>query len=258
MALIYVLNFALLLLAYLLRYQSDAILLFAYLFFCSSTLGLISFFKHSEFSRLRRARIAAAKERRNPWFRRLHWLHQHGGLVLQWAIGAIWLLLMTVGEHTLNLNDLLVVLGLITLFYNWRFFNLENKWLSRLVFYLASVLAVYVLMFQVSVEVPHWHSITLLDAPLIALVALLALIIRTTRRYQFRMDTQDILVLLLLLAAPLLTLSSTDNVLLIGAIVRLAILLYASEYIIARIERPAVTSVIAGATLTSYIAFSFF
>ncbi|NNL11127.1 MAG: hypothetical protein HKO84_05145, partial [Pseudomonadales bacterium] len=168
------------------------------------------------------------------------------------------LLLMTVGEHTLNLNDLLVVLGLITLFYNWRFFNLENKWLSRLVFYLASVLAVYVLMFQVSVEVPRWHSITLLDAPLIALVALLALIIRTTRRYHFRMDTQDILVLLLLLAAPLLTLSSTDNVLLIGAIVRLAILLYASEYIIARIERPAVTSVIAGATLTSYIAFSFF
>ncbi|MBT8139964.1 MAG: hypothetical protein KJP25_09340, partial [Gammaproteobacteria bacterium] len=160
--------------------------------------------------------------------------------------------------HTLSLNDLVVVFGLLVLLYNWRVFKLEHKWLSRLVFYLTSVLAIYVLIFQVSIEFPRWYSVTLLDAPLIALLALLALIIRTTRRYQFRMDTQDMLVLLLLLAAPLLTLSSSNNVLLIGAIVRLAILLYASEYIIARIERPAVTSVIAGATLTSYIAFSFF
>ena len=105
---------------------------------------------------------------------------------------------------------------------------------------------------------PGWRALTLLDAPLLLLVVFLALAVRTTRREHFRMDNQDMLVLLMLLAAPLVTNNVGDGKLLVGAIVRLAVYLYAAEYVITRIERPIVGTAMASLAFISYLLVSIF
>ncbi|MBT8149148.1 MAG: hypothetical protein KJO24_04415, partial [Gammaproteobacteria bacterium] len=69
-------------------------------------------------------------------------------------------------------------------------------------------------------------------------------------------DNQDMLVLLMLLAAPLVTSASGDGKTLIGAIVRLAVFLYAAEYVITRIERPVVGTAMASLAFASYLLVS--
>ncbi|MGB5325434.1 MAG: MraY family glycosyltransferase, partial [Pseudomonadales bacterium] len=256
-AALYVLNFLLLAMAYLLRHQGDWIVLFAYLFFCTTVVGIISFFKHSAFSKQRRARLAALNERRNPLFRKLHWVHKNGARIVQWLLGGIWLSFMFVGDHQPGITDVVALAALLVFVAQWSLLDFQNKWLTRILFYIASVLAVYVLVFQGNLPVPEWYSVSILDIPVALLVLLLALVIRTTRRQEFRMDNQDMLVLLMLLATPLLTLGPSDNDTLIGAVVRLAVLLYASEYLITRIERPVFASWMAAMTMASFLAVSF-
>ena len=70
-----------------------------------------------------------------------------------------------------------------------------------------------------------------------------------TRRELFRLDTQDILVLLILSAATLLAVSVNNGAEIIGAVIRLAILLYAAEYIIDRAKGIKVAAVLASLTL---------
>ena len=66
------------------------------------------------------------------------------------------------------------------------------------------------------------------------LVVFLALSIRMTRRELFRLDTQDVLVLLLLLASSVLVVGFDSGNQVLSAIIRLAVLLYAAEYIVGR------------------------
>ena len=85
------------------------------------------------------------------------------------------------------------------------------------------------------------------------LVLLLAVVIRTTRAEHFSMDTQDILVLLVLLASPLLAATSDDHKIIIGAVVRLAVFLYAVEYLITRHYRPKVSGLFALSVFLIYL-----
>jgi len=112
---------------------------------------------------------------------------------------------------------------------------------------------VHVLTYESYLDLPGWRALHCLDFLLMALMVMLALAIKTTRREIFRMDTQDILVLLILLAAPLLTLGAVNDKLLVGAVLRLSLLLYASEYIISRIEKPVAASYFAAAGAIVYL-----
>ncbi len=64
----------------------------------------------------------------------------------------------------------------------------------------------------------------------------MVLSIRMTRRELFRLDTQDILVLLVLSASSVLVVGFDSGNQILSAIIRLAVLLYAAEYVVGRVK----------------------
>jgi UDP-GlcNAc:undecaprenyl-phosphate GlcNAc-1-phosphate transferase len=250
---IYLINFLLLAMAYVVRYENDSMVLGAYIIFSVLTLLALITLRGSALREGFIFRRTARSDRRNPWLRRLTWLHQHGARMVQYVLGCVWLLYVAFGERELAWIDLWLPVALLTLMVNWRYYGSSNKVLGRVIFYTISVFSVHIATYEMPLEFVAWRSLTLLDIPLIALVLALVLAIRTTRREIFRMDTQDILVLLVLLAAPLLTMGGDDRVL-VGAILRLAVLLYAAEYVVARLQKPIAASVFALLWMAVYLA----
>ena len=70
------------------------------------------------------------------------------------------------------------------------------------------------------------------DIYLISMALFLALCIRMTRRTDFRLDTQDLLVLFLVLVLPLLPFDNIDRLELGHIAIRLAVLFYTCEYVL--------------------------
>ena len=234
---LYVLNFALLAMAYLVRFQSDAIVLLSYLLFCVSTLGFIGFLKHSAFARQRREARLKKSERRNLWLRKLAWVYYNGGTTIQFMLGAIWLVWVVMSDYSdqwLGGFSIAIIAATLLL---WKWLA-SSRLYARLVLYSVSVCAVFCASYQVDLNRLSWgESQGIVDLMLAVLVILLVLSIRMTRRELFRLDNQDILVLLILMAAPLLVIGFDNGNEIIGAIIRLAILLYAAEYIISRSKK---------------------
>jgi hypothetical protein len=92
------------------------------------------------------------------------------------------------------------------------------------------VLGVYLTSSNESLEDYMW----LLNAGYIALALALALAIRMTRREHFRLDTQDLLVLILILAVPLMPFDSLSHYAIGEITLRLAVLMYSCEFIISK------------------------
>jgi len=252
-AAIYLINFILLAITYVVRFENDWLVLFAYLAFSLVTLLSLAALRGSAKREGFIFRRTTRTDRRNPWLRRMTWLHQNGARLVQYVLGVVWLAFVTLSERELAWTDIWLPLAVAVLALNWRYFNSANKVLSRIIFYSISVLSVHAATYDRPLEMITWHSLTLLDMPLLVLVFALVLAIRTTRREVFSMDTQDILVLLILLAAPLLTLGAGNDSVLVGAILRLAILLYAAEYVVARLQKPIAASVFALLWMAVYI-----
>jgi len=252
-AAIYVLNFILLFLAYLVRYADDFAVFETYLLFAAISLGALMFIKHSPVVQRRRQRLVENKERRNLWLRKMQWLHTYGASLIQVLLGSVWVLYILVGMGYESWLLFPVILALALGAVHWRFFRFENRLVARIIFYTASVLVVFSLSSGSIVELPSWRSLNILDLSLALLVVLLALVIRTTRKEHFKLDTQDILVLLVLLSAPILNFGEISQNDMVGGIVRLAILLYAAEFVVSRLQRPAVASCCAAVTLAIYV-----
>ena len=107
--------------------------------------------------------------------------------------------------------------------------------LSRVVLYSLSVIAIYAGIYdQSSVPIDLTESILLVDVIFAFLVVILALCIRVTRREYFRLNTQDILVLLILVSSTALVVGFDSSSLILNSAIRLAIMLYAAEFIINR------------------------
>lgn len=250
---IYLLKFLLLVLAYIFRYENDFVVLSVYVLFCAATLSAISVLRLFVGGAKKLECKSEQIERRNHWLRRFSWLHDHGAHFVQYILGGIWVVFLACGEHSFRKLDLVVLAVFPALFMYRRYFHFDNKMLARIIFYSLSVLAVHVLTYESYLDLPGWRALHCLDFLLMALMVMLALAIKTTRREVFRMDTQDILVLLILLAAPLLTLGVVNDKLIVGAVLRLSLLLYASEYIISRIAKPVAASYFAAAGAIVYL-----
>ena len=235
---LYLLSFALLAVAYLVRFETDSVVLLSYLVFCAATVGTIHFFKHSHFGKRRREAISGRTERRNLWLRRFGWLHKHGATVVQVLLGLIWVMSIAFKHDYPPSMGYLGLAGLVGTLVLWRFVHGNQRVHSRFSIYGASVLALFVASYGADGMRLSWPATHFaVDMLLMGLVLMLVLAIRTTRREQFRLDTQDILVLLILLAAPLLNIGSGDGSDNIGVIIRLAVLLYAAEFLIGRAKR---------------------
>ena len=107
--------------------------------------------------------------------------------------------------------------------------------------YFASAFVVFLASSDASYMTMLWgEQQRLIDFMFLFLLVLLGLSIRVTRRELFRLDTQDVLVLLVLISALFLTLGATDSIAMTGIVARVALLLYAAEYAINRTKNTAV------------------
>lgn len=251
---IYLLSFTLLATAYVVRYQSDWVVIGAYLAFCTLFLGALHFYNREGTRPSRSSDLFdPLKSRRNPMFRQLSWFHKNGAMLIQVTLGSTWVLFSLSGVNADSEVVLVASLGVLMLLIYCFKYSCENRLIARIAFYSASCLAVYMAVYNLNVDVPAWRSLSLLDLPIMILVLLLAVVIRTTRAEHFSMDTQDILVLLVLLASPLLAATSDDHKIIIGAVVRLAVFLYAVEYLITRHYRPKVSGLFALSVFLIYL-----
>ena len=233
-AALYVLNFLLLSIAFFMRFESDLLVLFSYLLFCMSTLGVIAFLKHSAFARRRRAIRAEVTERRNLWLRRVGWIYSHGALAIQYLLGVIWLALVFSTEKIdLSMSGISFAIVIITIL-TWKA-SIQSRFYGRFLLYSTSVFSIFIATYQHDLSQLSWgEGKVFIDGLLLVLVVFLALSIRMTRRELFRLDTQDVLVLLLLLASSVLVVGFDSGNQVLSAIIRLAVLLYAAEYIVGR------------------------
>ena len=233
-AALYVLNFLLLSIAFFMRFESDLLVLFSYLLFCMSTLGVIAFLKHSAFARRRRAIRAEVTERRNLWLRRVGWIYSHGALAIQYLLGVIWLALVFSTEKIdLSMSGISFAIVIITIL-TWKT-SIQSRFYGRFLLYSTSVFSIFIATYQHDLSQLSWgEGKVFIDGLLLVLVVFLALSIRMTRRELFRLDTQDVLVLLLLLASSVLVVGFDSGNQVLSAIIRLAVLLYAAEYIVGR------------------------
>jgi UDP-GlcNAc:undecaprenyl-phosphate GlcNAc-1-phosphate transferase len=235
-AALYILNFSLLAIAYFMRFEADIYVLISYLLFCASTLGVIAFLKHSSFAQRRREVRAQQTERRNLWLRRLGWIHSHGASVIQYLLGAIWVGLVLVSDYSDPvLTSISFSIVAVTVL-GWNKIK-ESRLYIRFLLYSVSVISIFSATYQQSLSVLDWGEGKLyIDLLILALVCFLVLSIRMTRRELFRLDTQDILVLLVLGASSVLVVGFDSGDQILSAIIRLAVLLYASEYVVGRVK----------------------
>ena len=257
-AALYLLNFALLSIAYFVRFESDVLVLFSYLLFCTTTLGLICFLKHSKYSQRRRERREQSRERRNLWLRRVGWIYSHGVLVIQCLLGVIWLALIWSSEYIdVSLSIVSFAIAAITGLTWSRFAG--SRLVVRFLLYSTSVFTIFIASYHQDLSLLTWGGGKLfIDALIAVLVVVLILSIRTTRRELFRLDTQDILVLLVLGASSVLVVGFDSGDQVLSAIIRLAVLLYASEYVVGRAKDFKITKLFTALTLLVVSMYGFF
>jgi len=229
-AIIYVLQIALLALAFTLRFAQDELLLGVYGFFAAGLIALLTLARRSEW----RFRIDKSPhdfiDRRSFFLRKLDWFYRHSTHVVQ--MGVAFLLIVPVMLPSPqqigfgSLHWLLMVIPIVAMIIFVRF----PSWSSRLSIYSASVLSVYLL--TVNPDTHEWARV--INGGFIGLAIILAMAIRMTRREHFRLDTQDLLILVMLMVVPLLPFDALNSYALGEFTLRLAVLMYSCEFIIGK------------------------
>jgi UDP-GlcNAc:undecaprenyl-phosphate GlcNAc-1-phosphate transferase len=226
-AIIYLLQILLLALAFSLRFESDRWLLAVYALFCASLIAVLRMARRCGW-RLRNSDASPShSDRRNIFLRRMGWLYRNSAFVVQ-AFLAVLLVMPVVSARDQLSSLTIIVLPLMAM--ALLLFRRFPAWATRLCVYPASVLGVYLI--SSAGEQPDY--IPLLNAGYIALAATLAISIRMTRREHFRLDTQDLLVLILILAVPLMPFDSLSHYAIGEITLRLAVLMYSCEFIISK------------------------
>lgn len=234
---IYLLSFALMMIAYFVRYQSDFLVLSSYLIFCF--LALLGLNRRLKVRPNKDKLLEGGKlERRNTFFRRFAVIYNNGPYLVSSLVAVILVLSVLLGDVEQASWLRLSVLGFGCLI-AWSWLNPLATWLNRVLIYIACAGAVFVCERGFILDLPSWHSFRALDVLFLGLAILLAITIRTTRRVHFSLDNQDLLVLLLLAAAPMAA-AFSNEVQISGSILRLVVLLYAGEYIVSRATNPRV------------------
>ncbi|HUH36635.1 MAG TPA: MraY family glycosyltransferase [Spongiibacteraceae bacterium] len=228
-ALIYMIQISLGVIAYLGRFESDALLLAIYLGFCAALLLPLWLIRRSGFRF--RAIPHAGEERRNSLLRRMDWYYYRAPQLIELMLAAVFCF---VGAMLLARGEAMpsgwVWVPVLVVIISGALFLWLPAWSARVACYLAGSLLVYAASI---IDMPGWAG-HLLNGWLVALVLCLMLAIRMTRREQFRLDTQDLLVLAMLLIVPQLPFPLLDQYDIGKIALRLAVIMYCCEFLIAR------------------------
>lgn len=230
-AVVYVAQTLLMIVAFTLREASNWLLAGIYIVFCSVVLGSIIVAKRVGWQRRLKRRILHANaeaERRNPVFRHIgESFYELGQLLSLLIVGSFALAVFTVftegyKDPTLGMICALSSIGLTIAFI---VSNTENS--ERLVRVVVSS-AVAILLFTAS-EASHGEmSRYLLDVYTLLIAAVLVVGVRITRRYLDMFNTQDFLILCILLSLAALPIEPHS----IYLAIRIVIVMYALEYLI--------------------------
>lgn len=234
---IYIIQVMLMACAYVFRFESDLFLLIYYFVFASSIVGVL-YIGHKKKARDQTTYkpVEDVRERRNKLLRKLNWMYTNSAIVIEVIIAAILLisaLLVSSVRSDFALTGFALGFGLVVL-------ALVAKRHAALVArgccYTASVFVVYLLTaggidttFPLLID-----GHLLIDCLFIGLVFFLLLAIRMTRKEEFRLDTQDLLVLLMVTIVPQLPFETLDNNQVGTIALRLAALMYSCEFILGR------------------------
>ena len=229
-AILYALQATILVVAWWLRYESDVTLILAYAAYCVMVFGAIVVARATGY-RIRGGGNGSHIERRNVWLRQLGWYHLHTAKVLGAGAGGLLLLFSLpdlvpdepVRAYSLPLAAVLTVCAL--------FYRRAPEMVTRIVVYGATVVVFHGLLLA-SAAGTAWT--TGLDVLLVVLVALLVLAIRVTRRSVFHLDTQDFLVVFVVIAVPFLPFNTLDDQLVAHYALRGIALMYVCEYVVTK------------------------
>ncbi|MEM7096921.1 MAG: MraY family glycosyltransferase [Pseudomonadota bacterium] len=226
---LYILQAIIVLAAYLLRYQSDWLLLGVYALYSGTIAGSIFVLKSLD-TKLHEKPSDGSVDRRNTWLRKLNWYHLHTAKIISALVGV---LLLVAGYVADPLPESLSALGIyapLLLVGIWIVFNSYKELVSRLIGYSAVAVSIYALAYGQLAGPIHGY----VDIYFVGMVLALALAIRLTRRDVFHLDTQDYLVGLFLIAFPILLDGYADGASIVRLVAYTAILFYACEYVITK------------------------
>jgi UDP-GlcNAc:undecaprenyl-phosphate GlcNAc-1-phosphate transferase len=227
-AIIYILQTILMAGAYMLRFADDIVLAMFYAVFVTLILGTL--LAANFFGWTFRANAKTSDERRSGFLRKFEWYFRNSPNCLA-ALLAIFFLAQ--GLYFFSYAGLLVSLlvfmgtGLVLLSISRLRSALQA---FRIILYSASAAFAYLIS-----QVNYSSAIEFcLNGYLLLLTALLMLAIRITRRQVFSLNTQDLLILLVVILLPLLPFGDLARYEIGQIALTVAVLMYTSEFILAR------------------------
>ncbi|MCX2980999.1 undecaprenyl/decaprenyl-phosphate alpha-N-acetylglucosaminyl 1-phosphate transferase [Halieaceae bacterium IMCC14734] len=250
-AIIYVLQTVLMVSAFWLRFEHDYVVAAFYAAFVIVILGALLLGNWNEWQFRYKQRQHTGTERRNRYLRRLDWYFHNSAMLLAILLGGFY---VTSAIFLGGLSGWWAGLGAIILtFAITCIVSLRErlKIVYRIGLYAVSVVFAY---WVVGLDAAD-TSFKALIAYLLVLLIALVLAVRMTRKQEFSLTTQDLLLLLVLIVLPQLPFEvlQQNEVGFIALIV--ALLMYASEFILNRGTRAAAFAV--GCALAGMLAVFF-
>ena len=229
-AILYVLQASLIAIAYFCRFESDALVVFIYIAYSGLLLLALYYVRYKSPALNHRTQKEVFTERRNPLFRRFNWVYIFSSDIITLFVCLCWIILFF---YTAEFNQsvaLLAMFALITPIIIKFFFPKLKSIRTRILTYSCTVLTLY----SFTLSQLEGYGAELLNITLIIVGLFLILSIRMTRREQFHLNNQDILILFILLLGPLLPLESEDGFNAGMMLFRIAVMIYAIEYLISK------------------------
>ncbi len=230
-AALYIFQMVLLTTAWSLRYESDLVLLGVYILLCVSVMGAIGWGRYTHWL-LHTEQPPIGQERRNLLFRRFNWFFRNASRVIEVLLAGLFISVAYSTEQAAPERAkiaFLLAVAAATLLLLQRYIKLSSSVITRLLVYSAGAVLVYALLIDNSYR-PVFNIA--IDAYLAITLVTLLLAIRITRKEVFRLDTQDLLILLFILVIPILPLHEVTEIAVGRFTLRFAVLLYCCEYLL--------------------------
>jgi UDP-GlcNAc:undecaprenyl-phosphate GlcNAc-1-phosphate transferase len=231
---VYLLQAMLMASAFALRYQSDFVVAVFYFVFVAGCLSALLVANHYEWRFRAKYRKLQGAERRNKYLRRLGWYYNYSTRFIAvllgiFFLGAGWYLRGPAAG--LVVPFIVLITALVAAFFFARL--KQAKSLFRVVLYSTSVFFAY-LMVAAQLQPPESYWLIIY---LVTLIASLMMAIRMTRKQDFSLTTQDLLILLVVVFLPLLPFEIMEQYAIGQIALIVAGLMYAGEFILNRSTR---------------------
>jgi UDP-GlcNAc:undecaprenyl-phosphate GlcNAc-1-phosphate transferase len=228
---IYLLQTILMAGAFWLRYESDLAVALFYAAFVCAILGalLLGNAKHWQFRQKQRA-AAVTRERRNRYLRRFNWYYHQSGRLIAVMLGLFFIAAgWRLGDH----SGLVAAGASMALVFAVGSVAARSRYsgtVFRIILYCACVFFAYhIAGSHLVLEQEYW-----LISYMLALIICLVVAIRMTRKQEFALTTQDLLILLVVVLVPLMPFEALDEYAIGGIALIVAVLMYTSEFVLIR------------------------